>query len=151
MKGLIQVSFSAGQPFAARKIAQDPINDLALLETNLKQKIVPILRPGVQTGEDVAVYGFPFSAAGTFTVGNVNATTWEDDAGWLQMQVPIHPGNSGGPVLDQSGNVVAIANAGHLAYQNVNFAIKTEVIFEFSGNPSSISTDEVERENPVVA
>jgi serine protease Do len=130
-----QISLCGGQPSAARKVAEDPINDLALLETKLKPTTIPILRPGVQVGEDVAVYGFPFlpvgSAFGTFTIGNVNATSWEEDAGWLVMQTPIHPGNSGGPVLDQSGNVVAITNAGLVAYQNVNFAIKTEVILNF--------------------
>jgi S1-C subfamily serine protease len=43
----------------ARVLARDPVNDLALLASDLKPKSVAVLRTGVRLGESVAVFGFP--------------------------------------------------------------------------------------------
>lgn len=75
-------------------------------------------------------------------MGNVTATAGlGDDTSQLQMSVPIQPGNSGGPLVDQYGNVVGIIvaklNALKMASitsdvaQNVNFAIKTTTALSF--------------------
>ena len=58
----------------------------------------------------------------------------------LQFDAPTQPGNSGGPVLDSSGNVVGVAieilskkyadATGHIA-QNVNFAVKSNIVENF--------------------
>jgi len=64
-----------------------------------------------------------------------------DDTRFLQISAPIQPGNSGGPLLDMTGAIVGVTtkslstNAAARAYggtpQNVNFAIKPEVIRTF--------------------
>jgi S1-C subfamily serine protease len=70
--------------------------------------------------------------------GEISATSGlRGDAKHLQISAPVQPGNSGGPLLDQSGNVIGIVvsklNAMKLAEkigdipQNVNFAIKGAV------------------------
>jgi S1-C subfamily serine protease len=65
-----------------------------------------------------------------------------DDTRFVQISVPVQPGNSGGPLLDARGNLIGIvtgklnalkvmeATGGDLP-QNVNFAIKAPVLANF--------------------
>jgi S1-C subfamily serine protease/regulator of sirC expression with transglutaminase-like and TPR domain len=131
----------------ARVVANDSKNDLALLQTELKPGAVPNMRLGARLGENVFVYGFPLTgllaSTGNFTIGNVTATAGlGDDTTLIQMSAPVQPGNSGGPVIDQFGNVVAVVvsklNALRIAKltsgdipQNVNFAIKSLIAMSF--------------------
>jgi serine protease Do len=127
-------------------LTTDAANDLALLKGNLMPVQAAVLRVGVKVGEEVAAFGFPLvgllSTSDNFTRGNVSAITGlGDDTRYLQITAPIQPGNSGGPLLDQSGNVVGvvvskldvikIAAAIDDVAQNVNFAIKTTVLMNF--------------------
>jgi serine protease Do len=122
------------------------VNDLALLKGDLTPSRAASLRVGVKIGEGIAAFGYPLvgllSTSGNFTVGNVSAVTGlGDDTRYLQISAPVQPGNSGGPVLDQSGNVVGIvvskldaikvAAAINDVAQNVNFAIETTVLTNF--------------------
>ena len=105
---------STGAPLRpANVIARDDTNDLALLSSTLTSVSVPSLRPVVRTGESIAVYGFPLAgllpSTGNFTVGNITAVAGLlDDTSMLQISAPVQLGNSGGPVLDQWGNVVGV-------------------------------------------
>jgi S1-C subfamily serine protease len=97
-------------------------------------------------GETVAVYGFPLSGlltpTGNFTVGYVSALAGlQNDTGKLQISAPIQPGNSGGPALDEHGNVVGVvvstastpgmASISGTLPQNLNFAIKSAIAQSF--------------------
>ena len=132
----------AGDSTAARVIARDKQNDLALLRADIHPTDIAHLRLSVRQGEDVAVYGFPLAgllaSGGNITTGNVAALAGiGDDSRFLQISAPVQPGNSGGPLLDQSGNVIGIVvsklDALKVASliedipQNVNFAIKASV------------------------
>lgn len=127
-------------------IARDQTNDLALLKAAGGPKAVPAIAPRARIGDSIYVYGFPLagllSSGGNFTVGNVTATSGlNDDSRMLQISAPVQPGNSGGPLIDQNGNVVGVVvsklNALRLASvtkdlaQNVNFAIKGSVAMTF--------------------
>ena len=135
-----------GQHSTARVVARDTEDDVALLQTDLRPKAVATLRASVRLGEGIAVFGFPLNGilatSGNFTLGNITATSGlQDDARMLQISAPVQPGNSGGPLVDESGNVVgtvvAKLNAMKLATitddmaQNVNFAIKTQIVAKF--------------------
>lgn len=92
-------------------------------------------------GEDVFTYGFPASTIlgkePKFTDGVISSLTGlRDEATFMQISVPIQPGNSGGPVVNDAGEVVGIVAAtaavevfydavGTLP-QNVNWAIKAD-------------------------
>lgn len=77
-----------------------------------------------------------------FTAGQINALSGAgDDAGLYQISVPVQPGNSGGPLLDERGQVVgvivaklsvaaAVETSGSLP-ENVNYAIKGSVLWAF--------------------
>mgnify|MGYP001234242492 FL=1 len=99
----------------------------------------------IRLGERVSNYGYPLfgdiSTSATITEGNINNLSGVgNDSTVLQFDAPTQPGNSGGPVLDSSGNVVGVAIeilskeyadvTGHIA-QNVNFAVKSNIVENF--------------------
>ena len=123
----------------------DPANDIAII-----QPPRPISRPlrfrtgdPLKPGEDIIVIGFPLrgllSSSPTVTTGIVSSLAGlRDDRTRFQISAPVQPGNSGGPVLDKSGNVVGMVvsklNVLRIARmtgdipQNVNFAIPVSII-----------------------
>lgn len=97
-------------------------------------------------GDQVVTFGFPLfgalSSRGNLTEGIVTALAGlADDTRMLQISIPVQPGNSGGPLIDNNGNVVGVVvakiNAMRVAEitgdipQNVNFAIKSSVARSF--------------------
>ena len=107
---------SNGSVFAGRVLAKDERNDLAVLTTALRPTVVARFRTAVKLGESVAVFGYPhtglLSSSGNFSIGNVTATTGiADDISKLQISAQVQPGNSGGPLLDETGNVVGVVVA----------------------------------------
>jgi serine protease Do len=142
----IIVSQSGVRPIPVRVISKDMANDLALLKTDAPAPAHAQFRSAVRLGEGIAVFGFPLSGllatSGNFTIGNIAALAGpHDDTRIIQISAPVQPGNSGGPVLDQSGNVTGIVlaklNALKLAAitedlaQNINFGIKSSVAISF--------------------
>jgi len=141
----------------ARLVARDSTNDLAILSTDYAPPSVPALTMRTRVGEMVYAYGYPLNGllatTGNFTIGNVTATAGlGDDTRTLQISAPVQPGNSGGPLLDQYGNVIGVIQAKLDALklasvtsdlpQNVNFAIKSTVALNFlEANGVSASLD----------
>ncbi|MGA8027639.1 MAG: serine protease [Bryobacteraceae bacterium] len=137
-----------GLELSAQTVSLDFQNDLALLRISGTFSVVLPLREGarVQLGETVVAFGYPLqgviSTSLNMTTGNISALAGlGDDARSLQFTAPIQPGNSGGPLVDASGNVVGIVtsklsplwaakNIGDVP-QNVNFALKASVIRDF--------------------
>ena len=134
------------QESTARILARDEKNDLALLTTSIKPALWATWRFLLRQGDDVVVYGFPLTgllaSGGNVVTGNVTALSGvANDSRFLQISAPVQPGNSGGPLLDRSGNVVGVVvaklDALNVAMatgdipQNVNFAIKGSVAAAF--------------------
>jgi S1-C subfamily serine protease len=132
----------------ARVIAIDERNDLALLGTGIAADRLPSFRAGgsARLGEAVIVAGFPLGqllAEGLHvTTGSVSALAGpRNNAALLQITAPVQSGNSGGPVLDQHGQVIGMVvsklNALRIAAvtgdvpQNINFAINVDVVRSF--------------------
>lgn len=121
----------------------DEINDLAALKVAFNKPVTPVSfrKNPVRLGEDIVAIGFPLSGLLSdsikVTTGNVNALAGlANDTRYLQISTPIQPGNSGGPVLDQSGLLLGITTATlsknvadnlDITAQNVNFAIRSSV------------------------
>jgi len=143
----IEVNRAAEEPVPAKLVALDSTNDLAVIGSPFKPEAIASFRPGVRVGEAIAVYGFPLvgllSSGGNFTLGNVTALAGlRDDSRLLQISAPVQVGNSGGPLLDETGAVVGIvvsklnamlvaATTDDLA-QNINFAIKASTVRAFA-------------------
>ncbi len=129
-----------------RVMTQDVANDLALIKIEIQPTAFASLRSGVRLGEGIAAFGFPLTGllatSGNFTLGNITAVAGlGDDTRILHISAPVQPGNSGGPLLDYSGNVAGVVegklNAIKVAAitndfpQNVNFAIKANLVTNF--------------------
>lgn len=129
-------------------LAQDRTNDLALIKVSppFPNWSAPRFRQRVRLGEDVFVFGYPLTgivaSSGNFTRGSVTALAgMGDDTGKLQLTAPVQPGNSGGPVLDQTGAVVGVVVAKLDALsliketgsfpEQINFAIKANAAVSF--------------------
>ena len=140
---------AAGVEQPAPVLATDHTRDLALLSVpaNFGPQLTFRSAPDVRRGETVVTYGFPLfgllSNGPTLTTGAVSALSGlRDNQLNYQISAPVQPGNSGGPLLDSSGNVVGIVvaklNAARIAEmtdgdipQNVNFAVKAGPVLDF--------------------
>jgi hypothetical protein len=144
----LRVRANEEEMLAAAVIARDQENDLAVIRTERPLGPPAPLRAGapLQTGESVWVLGFPLTGLLApelnATQGIVSATAGVyGDPLKVQITNPIQIGNSGGPLLDEAGNVVGVV-AGKLNAikvldltgalpQNVNFAIKLDAVTQF--------------------
>jgi len=132
----------------ARIVARQDADDLAVLKADGRGEATATLRvsPSPRNGEAIVVFGFPLSgllaSSGNVTIGNITALAGlRDDSRQLQISAPVQPGNSGGPVLDMSGNLIGIVvsklDALRVAQvaadipQNINFAIKSSTAVNF--------------------
>ena len=126
-------------------VATDARNDLALLKT-IASVTLPAAafraNSSVEAGENVVALGYPLAGVLASEVnvsfGYVSATAGlADDTSKMQISAPVQPGNSGGPLLDQAGNLIGVVVAKLDAIkvakaigdipQNINFAVKGEV------------------------
>ncbi|WP_200170532.1 serine protease [Afifella marina] len=131
----------------ASLLRTDATNDLAVLQSRGRSGASAKLRRGpVRLGEEIVALGYPLTIAMadtlTVTGGNVNALSGlGGDSRILRISAPIQPGNSGGPLVDRSGNIVGLVTskldelrtleiAGTLP-QKVNFALKASLIDNF--------------------
>lgn len=140
----IQVQLAGGVLHDARLVAMDADNDLALLRVDVIARPLPLrgTQPLVK-GEDVFALGYPLVAIQgqeqKATFGRVNALSGaQGDVRFAQMDVPIQPGNSGGPLIDRRGEVVGVVTsmlhqqkvlaAAGVIPQNVNYALKSAYV-----------------------
>ncbi len=124
-------------------LEQDPSQDLALLAIKLskpKEGKRPKVQPlslgdsdKVQVGERAISIGNPLGLEHTLTDGLVSARRVYQGKHWIQMSVPVSPGNSGGPVFDMKGKVIGVTTAQVLGgffgrAQNLNLAIPVNIV-----------------------
>ena len=101
----------ADSTFAGTVIRVDVSDDLAVVHTahRLTALVSAPRRPDV--GTTVMTVGSPLGLSGTVSVGVVSGYRSLDGSDYMQFSAPISPGNSGGPVVDGEGRVVAVASA----------------------------------------
>ena len=137
----ITVRFENGAELTAVSEQVSANNDLALLRVSRPTSIYLSLSPlpNPKLGEPVFTLGFPvpsvLGAEPKFTEGTVSALSGPgNESTFLQVSVPVQPGNSGGPLVNHRGVVVGVitATAAILPFlqktgslpQNVNFTVK---------------------------
>ncbi len=110
--------------------ARDDGNDLVIIKVSALD--VPALSLGdsdaVQVGESVYAVGNPRGLDGTFSQGVISSIREAKTRKRLQFTAPISPGSSGGPVLNEVGEVIGISVAIFRGGQNLNFAIPSNYL-----------------------
>ena len=126
----ITVTTSDRREFKAKVIGADTRTDVALLK--IEATGLPAVRLGdpnkLRVGEWVVAIGSPFGLENTVTAGIVSAKSRDtgDFLPFIQTDVAVNPGNSGGPLINMRGEVVGInsqifTTSG--AYNGISFAI----------------------------
>lgn len=128
-------------------VKSDATNDVAAIRVRVNRAISPvsISSSSPRLGEEVLALGFPLSGllsdSVKITTGNVNSLAGlANDSRFLQVSVPIQPGNSGGPLAGLNGQLLGVMTSSlgkdvsdAIGYntQNVNFAIRATVVEQF--------------------
>lgn len=136
----IDVQFQDGTVCPAKVLKQSPNIDIAILRIDkpTPDYLVMDSQPEIGVGDRVFTIGFPvehlLGQEPKFTDGAISALSGiRGEATFLQITVPIHPGNSGGPLLSEDGKVVGVI-ASMIAFQpfieqtrampqNINYAV----------------------------
>ncbi|GER16061.1 serine protease Do [Variovorax boronicumulans] len=132
----VTVKLTDRREYRAKVLGADAKTDIAVLKIDAKN--LPVLALGntkdLKVGEWVLAIGSPFGFENTVTAGVVSAKgrSLPDDSyvPFIQTDVAVNPGNSGGPLLNARGEVVGINSQIYSrsgGYQGVSFAIPIDV------------------------
>jgi len=125
--------------YDAKLIATDKTLDLALLKADLKPKsFFNLSKDEAKKLNKVYVAGYPLGKGLSddlkISSGIVSSLKgFEDNSNEIQIDAPINPGNSGGPIINENGDLIAIAVSGLAKDQTegINFGIKSSAAETF--------------------
>jgi serine protease Do len=132
----VSVKLTDRREFRAKVLGSDPKTDVAVLKIDAKNlPVAPLGRStDLKVGEWVLAIGSPFGLESTVTAGVVSAKgrSLPDDSNvpFIQTDVAVNPGNSGGPLFNTRGEVVGINSQIYSqtgGYQGLSFAIPIDL------------------------
>ncbi len=137
----VRVKLTTKREYPAKVIGADPYTDVALLKIGATG--LPAVRTGnpaeMEPGEWVAAIGAPFGFENSVTVGVVSAKGRLLPNGsyvpFIQTDVAVNPGNSGGPLFDTAGRVIGINSQIYSqtgGFMGISFAIPIDLAMEIS-------------------
>jgi serine protease Do len=147
--GEVIVTMPNRREFVAKVIGSDQRTDVALLKIDSTD--LPFLKTGnpsdIMVGEWVLAIGSPFGLENTVTAGIVSAVGRDtgDYLPFIQTDVAVNPGNSGGPLLNLNGEVIGINSQIYSrtgGFMGISFAIPID--------EASIVADQLKRTGRVV-
>ncbi len=132
----VTVKLTDKREFKAKVLGMDKASDVAVLKIDAKN--LPVVTNGsatnVRVGDWVLAIGSPFGFENSATAGIVSAKSRSlPDGGYvpfIQTDVAVNPGNSGGPLFNMAGEVIGINSqiySRNGGYQGLSFAIPIEV------------------------
>ena len=86
-----------------------------------------------EAGETISVLGYPLTSTMgdeiKLTTGVISSKTgFQGDASLYQISAAVQPGNSGGPLFDNYGNIIGVVCSKHTGAENVGYAIKASYL-----------------------
>lgn len=135
----VTVKLTDRREYKAKVLGADPQTDVAVLKIDAKN--LPVVKVGdvnqLQVGEWVLAIGSPYGLENTATAGIVSAKgrSLPDDTSvpFIQTDVAVNPGNSGGPLFNDRGEVVGINSQIYSrtgGFQGLSFSIPIDVAYK---------------------
>ena len=132
----VTVKLSDKREFRAKVVGADKATDVAVLKVEARG--LPVVKVGdsarSRVGEWVLAIGSPFGFESSATAGIISALSRalpdENYVPFIQTDVAVNPGNSGGPLFNMAGEVIGINSQIYSrsgGYQGLSFAIPIEV------------------------
>lgn len=112
---LVKVNLASGKECYGEVAASSKQRDLAIIRLDCSGlSPLPLSRQKLVEGSEVFAVGTPLSDKLQFSVtkGVVSAIRKVEELEYIQSDVSVHPGSSGGPLLDSNGNVVGVTSVG---------------------------------------
>jgi serine protease Do len=138
----VKVTLRDGRELDVVEVLNASINhDLVLVRVEAKE--LPTLKLGdsdaMHPGDSVVAIGNPMGLEDTVSNGLVSGRR-KDDSGveFLQVSAPISPGSSGGPIINDRGEVIGIAEQVLVQGQNLNFAVPIRYLLPLMQKPEPI-------------
>lgn len=132
----LYVQNSKGESFKVKSVYTDPQNDIAILKISDKHfnglSTIPytIKKSLSSIGENVYTLGYPKDDI-VLGEGSVSSRSgFVGDTTQYQVSILVNPGNSGGPLLDNNGNLIGIISGKQDQTEGAAFAIKSKYILE---------------------
>jgi serine protease Do len=136
--GKISAFLSGGSSVGVAVVHEDPTNDLAILklEGDRLYQAMPVgPSSDLMVGETVIAVGNPYGYSNTVSRGIVSALGRQITIpggstlqGLIQIDAPINPGSSGGPLININGELIGVNVAMRDGAQGIGFAIPSETI-----------------------
>jgi serine protease Do len=131
----VVVKLTDRREYRAKVLGSDPQSDVAVLKIDAKNlPVVPLAKGNdLKVGEWVLAIGSPYGLDNTVTAGVVSAkgrSLPDGNVPFIQTDVAVNPGNSGGPLFNTRGEVVGINSQIYSqtgGYQGLSFAIPIDV------------------------
>jgi serine protease Do len=131
----LEIELADGRTFPAEVTARDERRDLAALHVDAHD--LPAARIGdsdaVRVGQLVSAVGNPLGLSGALTLGIIHAIAPAEGRGrqsWVQADVHLAPGNSGGPLADVTGAVIGINS---MVAGGLGLAVPSNAVQHFLG------------------
>ena len=135
----VTVKLTDRREYKAKVLGSDPQTDVAVLKIDARN--LPVVKVGdvnqLQVGEWVLAIGSPYGLENTATAGIVSAKgrSLPDDTSvpFIQTDVAVNPGNSGGPLFNDRGEVVGINSQIYSrtgGFQGLSFSIPIDVAYK---------------------
>jgi len=133
----ITISFE-GKEYECQTVYKNENDDIAVIklkDTTFVSNPINISTKKYEVGNNVVALGYPLASAMgkelKMSVGIINSNKgFQDDERYFQFSAPVDPGNSGGPVLDKSGNLIGLITSKYNTGTNVGYALKLNSILQ---------------------
>ena len=150
---------SGGDPTSRRVVVgvTSPEEDTAVLvldrEARVNEVFAQFRREAVKLDENVVAFGYPQSGVmsryGVAAWGILGAHSGhKSSTRQYQLMMPVHPGSSGSPLLDENGYVLGVIVAKNKSFDSVSYAIKGSTVLSFLESANvKVSTGESTRDD----
>jgi serine protease Do len=125
---------------SAKLVASEPSLDIAIYKIDNIEAIKDISFPfsfkenASEIGDKIFTLGYPRRDA-VYGEGALSSMTgFNNDTTMYQISIPVNPGNSGGPIMDEQGNIIGVIRGKQSSAEATAFAIKSDLIKRMIGN-----------------